>query len=113
MRVAELAYDKRDYALSLEYFYKMQNVASNSQNIDVARLGILRCCYYLNNHEETVNIASIILETPQSKANIKDVRLKCTHDSYCEEKTRNSQQNICAAHDDIIELSTVIPADRA
>lgn len=61
MRVAGLSYDARDYHTSLDYFYQMLSLASNREKINIARLGILRCSYYLGNHQSTIDIASQIL----------------------------------------------------
>ncbi|MGM9837292.1 MAG: tetratricopeptide repeat protein [Paludibacteraceae bacterium] len=61
MRVAGLSYEKQDYQTSLEYFYKMLALASNREHTDIARLGILRCSYYLGRHQSTIDIASQIL----------------------------------------------------
>lgn len=60
-RVAELSYDKGDYNTALEYFYKMLEQASTREQTDVARLGILRCSYYLERTQATIDIAGQIL----------------------------------------------------
>ena len=61
MRVAELSYDARDYRTSLDYFYRMLSLASDHDKVNIARLGILRCSYYLGNHQSTIDIATQIL----------------------------------------------------
>ncbi len=61
MRVAGLSYDQKDYQTSLEYFYRMLSLASSHENTDIARLGILRCSYYLGRHQATIDIAAQIL----------------------------------------------------
>lgn len=61
MRVAELSYDAQDYRTSLDYFYRMLSQASDREKINIARLGILRCSYYIGNHQSTIDIASQIL----------------------------------------------------
>ena len=61
MRVAELSYDAQDYRTSLDYFYKMLSQASDRDKINIARLGILRCSYYMGNHQSTIDIATQIL----------------------------------------------------
>ncbi len=65
-RVAEIAYDLHDYQTSLTYFENLQNIASNTENLNIARLGVLRCSYFLNNHEATVRVANLIIEDPAS-----------------------------------------------
>lgn len=61
MRVAGLTYDAQDYTTSLDYFYKMLALASTREKIDIARLGILRCCYFLGRPQATIDIAAQIL----------------------------------------------------
>ena len=60
-RVAELCYDKGDYACALEAFYRMQALASNRENTTIARLGILRCSQALGRHQAAIDIADQIL----------------------------------------------------
>lgn len=63
-RVAQITYDREDYAQSLDYFYKMLTNASSREHEDIARLGILRCCYNLNKTSSTIDIASQLLDDP-------------------------------------------------
>ncbi len=70
MRVAEIAYDLQDYQTALVYFENLQNIASTTDNLNVARLGVLRCSYFLNNHESTIRIAQLIIEDPASSASV-------------------------------------------
>ena len=60
-RVAELCYDKADYACALEGFYRMHALASNRENTTIARLGILRCSQALGRHQAAIDIAEQIL----------------------------------------------------
>lgn len=75
MRVAELSYDKRDYQTALQYFYRMQSNASTHELTNVAQLGILRCCYYLGRHQETIEVASRILADELMSENMKEEAL--------------------------------------
>jgi len=70
-RCAEITYDKKDYAASLQYFKQLQLVAQTTEKRNVARLGILRCSYYLNDHTTTVNIAGEIIADAKSDADVK------------------------------------------
>jgi len=66
-RVAEICYDKGDYAAALEAFYRMHALASNRENTNIARLGILRCSQRLGRHQAAIDIAGQILnDTPVS-----------------------------------------------
>jgi tetratricopeptide (TPR) repeat protein len=62
MRVAELSYDKKDFATAGEYFKRMYDVASNQQKSQTALLGMLRCSYYNENDSATINNATEILK---------------------------------------------------
>ena len=64
-RVAEICYDKGDYACALDGFYRMHALASNRENTTIARLGILRCSQALGRHQAAIDIAEQILsDTP-------------------------------------------------
>ena len=67
-RVAEICYDKADYACALEGFYRMHALASTRENTTIARLGILRCSQALGRHQAAIDIAEQILnDTPVSE----------------------------------------------
>ena len=66
MRVAEITYDEQDYQTALRYFQRLQNVASTNRNANIARLGILRCAYFLGDNATTIDIATTILSDPTS-----------------------------------------------
>ena len=67
IRVAEISYDKGDYAAALEAFYRMHSLASSRENTNIARLGILRCSNALGRHQAAIDIAGQILnDTPVS-----------------------------------------------
>jgi len=64
-RVAEICYDKGDYACALDAFYRMHAMASTRENTTIARLGILRCSQALDRHQAAIDIAEQILsDTP-------------------------------------------------
>ncbi len=69
-RVAEIAYDLKDYPTALTYFENLQNIASSADNLNMARLGVLRCSYFLNNHESTIRIANNIIADPASSPSV-------------------------------------------
>ena len=62
MRTAELYYDVPDYQQALTYFERFQTAASTQKNSNIARLGILRCAYFLGDHDRTISIASEMFE---------------------------------------------------
>lgn len=72
MRVAEIAYDEQDFQKALQYFQRLENVASSRRNTDIARLGMLRSAYNLKNNAMTVEIASTLLNDPMTDADVQE-----------------------------------------
>lgn len=70
MRVAEIAYDEKDYATALTYFRRLQEVAGSIDKENIARLGILRCSYYLEDHATTIDVAGRIIDDVASSATL-------------------------------------------
>lgn len=70
-RVAEISYDKEDYTTALTYFKRLQSVADKKDKVNAARLGVLRCSYYLGDNPTTVNIASEILNDNSTSAELR------------------------------------------
>jgi len=67
-RVAEICFDKGDFACALDGFYRMHALASTRENTTIARLGILRCSQALGRHQNAIDIADQILsDTPLSE----------------------------------------------
>ena len=61
-RAAEICYDKTSYQEALGYFRHLLPIAPSRENLNMARLGVLRCENNLNETEETIAIATDILE---------------------------------------------------
>lgn len=74
-RCAEITYDKKDYSAALQYFKQLQTLAQNTENKNVGRLGVLRCSYFLNDHQTTVNIAKEIMADAFSTDELKSEAL--------------------------------------
>lgn len=70
MRAAEITFDQKNYDASLGYFERFEKVAQSSEKKNIARLGILRCSYQLNNYERTINIVNEILTDPKSGTDV-------------------------------------------
>jgi TolA-binding protein len=66
IRCAEITYDKKEYASALQFFKQLQNVAQSTENKNIGRLGVLRCSYFLNDHQTTIDIATDILADSKS-----------------------------------------------
>lgn len=71
MRAAEITYDKGEYATSLNYFTQLQELAHTTENKNIGRLGVLRCSYFLNKHDKTIEIAQEIIEDPHTTDEVK------------------------------------------
>ena len=61
LRAAEIAFDQKNYAVAMDYFKKLEKHAQTAENKNIARLGVLRTSYFLNNDAETIAIAGEIL----------------------------------------------------
>lgn len=66
MRCAEITYDLKDYKSSLDYFKQLQEIAQSADNKNVARLGVLRCSYFTNDYQTTINIVNEIVTDPKA-----------------------------------------------
>ncbi len=66
LRAAGISFDNKDYAASLGFFKRLEQVAGNTENKNIARLGILRTSYFLSNTDETIKIANEIISDPKS-----------------------------------------------
>ena len=62
LRASAITYDKQDYETAKRYFDQLHIVASNKNNKEIARLGILRCSYFTNKFQPTITIATEILD---------------------------------------------------
>lgn len=71
IRCAEITYDQKDYASALTYFTQLQTVAQSAENKNIGRLGVLRCSYFLNDHQTTVKIADEITADAHSNEELK------------------------------------------
>jgi len=75
IRCAGITYDQKDYSAALDYFKQLQTVAQSTEKKNVARLGILRCSYFLNDYQTTVNIVNEIMSDSRSSAELKSEAL--------------------------------------
>ncbi len=61
IRAAEITYNKKQYKTSQDFFRKLLDAASNVENRNIARLGVLRCSHFQNDYQTTISIANEIL----------------------------------------------------
>ncbi|NDV46321.1 outer membrane protein assembly factor BamD [Paludibacter sp. 221] len=71
MRTAEISYDKQEYDIALNYFSQLQEIAHNTENKNIGRLGVLRCSYFLHNHQQTIDIATEIVDDTYTNDDVK------------------------------------------
>lgn len=75
MRAAEITYEQKNYTAAKNYFDQLYDVASNKDNKNVARIGILRCSHFTNNHNDAIKIASELIDDPScSNALLREAR---------------------------------------
>lgn len=60
-RIAELAFDRGDYATAREAFRALQTVSPKQQTREQALLGILRCSFRLDDTDDIIETASALL----------------------------------------------------
>lgn len=70
-RCAEITYDDKDYAASLQYFKQLEYLAQNTDQKNTSRLGVLRCSYFLKDNQTTISVASEILGDSKSTEQLK------------------------------------------
>ena len=71
LRCSEITYDQKDYNSALQYFKQLQTVAQSVENKNAAQLGILRCSYFLNDNQTTINIVNEIMADARATAELK------------------------------------------
>ena len=99
IRSAEITYDQKAYKPALEYFEQLFETASNKENKNSARVGILRCSYALKNYDKTILAANNLLEEASTDASlVREAR-------YCRAKSYIESNEATLATDDLKELS--------
>ena len=71
LRAAGIAFDNKDYTASMAYFKRLEQVAQTTENKNIARLGVLRTSFFLNNTDETIQIAGEIIADSKSTAQMR------------------------------------------
>jgi len=75
LRCAEISYDRKDYTSALTYFKRLETVVQSPENKNISHLGILRCSFFLNDHQTTVKMATEIISDPHSGEELKSEAL--------------------------------------
>jgi TolA-binding protein len=79
-RKSEIEYLAKDYAAAMESFKRLLTIAESTENIDAARLGILRCAQQTGLHAEVLKAANELLKnaklSPEVTAEARLLRAK-------------------------------------
>ncbi|MCQ2342406.1 MAG: tetratricopeptide repeat protein [Paludibacteraceae bacterium] len=70
-RIAEIAFDKQDYAQARIYFEKMTSIGLKQKDLAAAKLGVLRSSALLNDYPSVIAIASDILSDNDISAEVR------------------------------------------
>lgn len=70
VRLSQIAYDSKDYQTALESFKQLMQIAQEPENIQAAKIGVLRCSYLINDVSSTIQIATEILEAKSKSADL-------------------------------------------
>ena len=68
LRAAELTYDREEYQDAQKYFRRLLQQSSEIRTADIARLGILRCSYYLGDNISVIEVATELVDDPTTVA---------------------------------------------
>lgn len=102
MRMAEIYYDHQDYNAALGAFYRLNALASTTENANIARLGILRCSSLLGRHTATIDIANQLLSEQPADEAVRNEAL------YCRAKALAAQGDWTKAQPDLITLAAEV-----
>ena len=75
LRAAELTYDREEYQDAQKYFRRLLQQSSELRTADIARLGILRCSYYLGDNTSVIEVASELIDDPTTAAETRNEAL--------------------------------------
>lgn len=90
LRASEITYKKKDYDAAKYYFTQLHSAASNKENKEVARLGILRCGNTTKDYAATISIASEIIEDIASEKDIIQEARYCRAKAYIAKNNTDS-----------------------
>ncbi|MFN5417496.1 MAG: tetratricopeptide repeat protein [Flavobacteriia bacterium] len=71
VRVSKYLYNSADYAGALPFYLKLEKIASKPDVIYNTQIGIMRCNYLTNQHQEALDYATKVLSYSQINNNIK------------------------------------------
>lgn len=71
VRLAQITYDKQDYEASLNAFGKLREIAQDPENVTIAKVGVLRSSYLVNDAASTIEIGEQLLADSKSDTELK------------------------------------------
>ncbi|MCQ2346220.1 MAG: tetratricopeptide repeat protein [Paludibacteraceae bacterium] len=84
VHMAQINYDLEDYAEARIDFEKMLELCTAKQQLIAARLGILRCSYFLTDYDRTISIATQILSEKDISEDVRNEALYNRAKAYLE-----------------------------
>jgi TolA-binding protein len=79
-RKSEIEYLSKDYASALNTFRELASVAESRENVEAAKIGIMRCAQYTGQDKETIEAAGELLKesklSPELQAEARYLRAK-------------------------------------
>ncbi len=70
IRSGEINYGMNDYRLALNNFKQLEQIAEIQENIMEARIGVLRCYYKLEDADNSIDAAEMVMSDPKVAAEI-------------------------------------------
>ncbi len=64
-KASKIAYDKKNYTQALDYFNELSPIAQFPANLTGARVGKMRCNFFLKKYDATIGSADTVLQTAQ------------------------------------------------
>jgi tetratricopeptide (TPR) repeat protein len=64
-KASRIAYDKKNYVQALDYYNQLAPIAQFPANLTNAKIGKMRCNFFLNKYDATIGAADTVLQTPQ------------------------------------------------
>ena len=99
MRTAEISYDMKDFKAALSYFGQFEKASQSADRRNMARLGVLRSAYQIQDYTMTIQGAESVLNDARSTPDMK------TEARYLRAKAYNSSGRGNLAMDDLKLLS--------
>ncbi len=99
-KAADMSYENKSYDVALENYTTLNKVSTTKILKNKSSLGMLRCNYNLNNHNQVIENATAVISAPESDEAIKKEAL------YYRSKSYLSKGQDALAKTDLIKIST-------